>query len=123
MRRSRDRVRSSGKTVTVPSEARYNRVESQSEEHYMWSDKETRDDCLGFSSYVASLAEVCLEKDIAPLVLGVFGSWGSGKSSLMSMLKDAIDQESTVNKRRVKTLWFNAWRYEGKEEIQPALIQ
>ena len=89
----------------------------------MWSDRETRDDCLGFNSYVSSLADVCLEKDIAPLVLGIFGSWGSGKSSLMSMLKDNIDQESVRNKRRVKTLWFNAWRYEGKEEIQPALIQ
>lgn len=86
----------------------------------MWSDRETREDCLGFSSYVASLAEVCLEKDIAPLVLGVFGSWGSGKSSLMSMLKDQIDEVG--KKRRVKSLWFNAWRYEGKEEIQPALI-
>ena len=60
-------------------------------------------------------------KRISPrFTLGVFGSWGSGKSSLMSMLKDRIDEEG--KSRRVKTLWFNAWRYEGKEEIQPALI-
>ena len=44
----------------------------------------------------------------------------SGKSSLMAMLKDSIDEVGKT--RRVKTLWFNAWRYEGKEEIQPALI-
>jgi hypothetical protein len=77
----------------------------------MWSDKESREDCLGFSSYVSSLAEVCLEKDIAPLVLGIFGSWGSGKSSLMSMLKDKIDSETPG--KRAKTLWFNAWSAEA----------
>lgn len=85
----------------------------------MWSDQETLDDCLGYQRYVVSLAEVCLEPDIAPLTLGVFGSWGSGKSSLMSMLKGQLDSNSAAS---VRTLWFNAWRYEGKEEIQPALI-
>jgi len=40
----------------------------------MWSDRETIDDCLGFSSYVESLAGVCLEPEIAPLTVGIFGS-------------------------------------------------
>jgi len=51
--------------------------------------------------------------------LGIFGSWGSGKTSLMQMLKADIDsRQDTKN----KTLWFNAWRYEGREEGQAALI-
>jgi KAP family P-loop domain len=92
----------------------------------MWSDRETVDDCLGFSSYVESLAEVCLEPEIAPLTVGIFGSWGSGKTSLMQMLRAHIDacaaKEAGDRKPKVVTLWFNAWRYEGKEEIQSALI-
>lgn len=87
----------------------------------MWSDRETLDDCLGFSSYVESLAEVCLERDIAPLTVGIFGSWGSGKTSLMHMLRRRIDERSTRD-AKIVTVWFNAWRYEGKEEIQSALI-
>src|SRR6266542_2506917 len=87
----------------------------------MWSDRETLDDCLGFSSYVESLADVCLERDIAPLTVGIFGSWGSGKTSLMHMLRRRIDERSSTEEKIV-TLWFNAWRYEGKEEIQSALI-
>ena len=87
----------------------------------MWSDRETLDDCLGFSSYVESLADVCLERDIAPLTVGIFGSWGSGKTSLMHMLRRRIDERSS-KEEKVVTVWFNAWRYEGKEEIQSALI-
>lgn len=92
----------------------------------MWSDRETSDDCLGFSSYVESLADVCLEAEIAPLTVGVFGSWGSGKTSLMLMLRAAIDARAAEaagsGAPKIITLWFNAWRYEGKEEIQAALI-
>lgn len=42
----------------------------------MWSDRETCADYLGSTGYVDIHADVCLEKDIAPLTLGVFGSWG-----------------------------------------------
>lgn len=85
----------------------------------MWSDKETDRDCLGYQSYVTVLAEVSTHKDLAPLTLGVFGSWGSGKSSLMEMLKKRIDSAAGTG---TKTLWLNAWRYEGRDEAQSALI-
>ena len=85
----------------------------------MWSDQDTSDDYLGFSSYVEVLAKVATHERLAPLTLGVFGSWGSGKTSLMRMLRNKIDG---TEGEHTLTLWFNAWRYEGKEEAQSALI-
>jgi hypothetical protein len=84
----------------------------------MWCDRDTEHDCLGFNSYVDVLAEVCGLSDLAPLTMGIFGSWGSGKTSLMRMLERRLDNAGDG----VKTLWFNAWRYEGREEAQSALI-
>ena len=86
----------------------------------MWSDKETLYDCLGYSSYVEVLADVCTQRELAPLTLVIFGAWGSGKTSLMTMLKYRLDQNADANKTR--TLWFNAWKYEGRDEAQSALI-
>lgn len=85
----------------------------------MWSDRDTDQDFLGYTSYVSVLAETCTMKDLAPLTLGIFGPWGSGKTSLMRMLQAKVDATPAV---KSKTLWFNAWRYEGREEAQSALI-
>ncbi len=87
----------------------------------MWADSETQSDFLGYRSYVPTLAEICLHPELAPLALGVFGAWGSGKSSLMRMLKSYIDENGKQSKE-TQTLWFNAWRYENRDEAQSALI-
>jgi pantothenate kinase-related protein Tda10 len=56
----------------------------------MWSDKETPHDFLGFSTYVEVLADICTQSNLAPLTLGIFGPWGSGKTSLMQMVENRL---------------------------------
>jgi hypothetical protein len=53
--------------------------------------------------------------------MGIFGSWGSGKTTLMRKMQRQLD--ARFNGSNSKTIWFNPWKYEGKEEIWNALIQ
>jgi hypothetical protein len=82
-------------------------------------DNPTTDDALGFGESVDALVQVVAGAR-RPLTIGVFGGWGSGKTSLMKMVQARLQLEAKTN---VKTVWFNAWKYDGKEAIWNALIQ
>jgi hypothetical protein len=84
----------------------------------MLSDKETHIDALGFDPYIDSFSKLITERGITPFTVGIFGSWGTGKTSLMLMLENRL--ESRYN---VKTVWFNAWKFDDEKQIWTALIQ
>ncbi len=76
---------------------------------------ELRDEISGFASVIASSALV------PPLSIGLFGSWGSGKSFFMKKLRTEIDditQRAAQDKsskprfrRWIVPIEFNAWHY------------
>jgi len=79
-------------------------------------------DKLGFADEVRALARiVALRSPGPPLAVGLFGDWGSGKSSFMNMLEDAIERivEQTTKSEAARHLFvgkvvhvrFNAWVY------------
>lgn len=49
----------------------------------MWSDNETTQDLLGYQVHADLLRKIILNDAMLPISIGVFGNWGSGKSSLM----------------------------------------
>ena len=58
-------------------------------------------DALDFMPYIETLSNV-VQQSNTPLTIGVFGSWGSGKTSLMGMVGDKLPENFTV-------AWFDAW--------------
>jgi hypothetical protein len=66
-------------------------------------------DGLGFDAYARVLAQAALDTP-GPFTIGVFGEWGTGKTSLMHLIQAALADEPNV-----VTVWFNAWRYEKEE--------
>lgn len=68
-----------------------------------------RSDGLGFESYARVLAQAALDTP-GPFTIGIFGEWGTGKTSLMRLIQSGLTAESNVI-----TVWFNAWRYEKEE--------
>src|SRR5437899_12450132 len=74
-------------------------------------------DRLGFDRMVTILTDVIQDPPRLPFTIGIFGEWGSGKTTLMEMVRRRLEKQGT------KTIWFNAWKYDGKEVIWNALIQ
>ncbi len=84
---------------------------------HLWTDQPIRgeeEDRLNFADYADVLAEVILTAD-TPITIGVFGPWGSGKTSLMRLVAQRLGGRRTTAHRRARTVWFNAWQYEKDE--------
>jgi hypothetical protein len=67
------------------------------------------DDGLGFEVYARVLAATAAETR-GPFTIGVFGEWGTGKTSLLRLVEKKL-----VANPKIVTVWFNAWRYEREE--------
>lgn len=64
-------------------------------------------DAWGMNSYVSGLKEYILSCD-SPMTISIQGDWGTGKTSMMNMLKEALQGESETIARIVE---INAWAY------------
>ena len=90
------------------------------------------EDFLGFEPYAQTLFDIIRDEDTqTPLTIGIFGSWGSGKTSLMTMLKGRLDALHRRERRQMRqgklvrphlTVWFNAWLYSRNEALWRSLI-
>lgn len=85
----------------------------------MWSDNETTIDQIGFRVHAALIRSVVTDQSVLPVVLGLFGDWGGGKSSIMRMLDRDF---SGPEYERVACLYFNGWMFEGYEDAKTALL-
>ena len=64
----------------------------------MWTDNETNQDLLGYQVHADLLKKIILKDTMLPISIGVFGNWGSGKSSLMLLLEEGIKDWINRNK-------------------------
>lgn len=87
----------------------------------MWNDIETTTDYLQFSVISKTVADLIIESGDNPISIGVSGSWGAGKSSLVKMIGKDLDTQSGDNK--YVFLEFNAWLYQGYDDAKSALLQ
>lgn len=84
----------------------------------MWHDNETDKDLLGFGIHAELIKNIVTDKSMLPISIGLFGDWGSGKSSVMKMLNNSLQE-----KEKVVTITFNGWVFEGYDDAKSALIE
>ena len=92
----------------------------------MWNDVETTQDFLNFTVIAKTVAELILDSGERPISIGVSGNWGSGKSSMVKMIGEALklkDIDKSDKEKNYIFLEFNAWLYQGYDDARAALLQ
>ena len=56
-----------------------------------------------------------------PFTIGVYGGWGSGKTSLLRLAGQMLREDPDA-KTRIVTVHFNAWQYEHEEHPLVPLV-
>ncbi|HET8937680.1 MAG TPA: YCF48-related protein [Polyangiales bacterium] len=69
-----------------------------------------RDIALGLSRFLRN------RKTDPPLTVAVTGEWGTGKSSLMNLLRHDLERYG------YKPVWFNAWHHQSGENLLGSLL-
>ena len=86
--------------------------------HSLLSDEATPYDRLGREGLVTTLTQVLLEAQ-TPLVVAIYGAWGSGKTSIMMQLQKSLQTGGSKSLATVKTVWFVPW--ENSSDSQPGV--
>lgn len=85
----------------------------------MWADNETSEDLLGFKVHADLLINIINDNSVLPITIGVFGDWGSGKSSILQIVKEEFDKEDDKDSL---CIYFNGWTFEGYDDAKAALL-
>lgn len=84
-------------------------------------------DQLGFTTYVKAFADLIASPYTKPpLTIGIFGSWGMGKSFLLEHIAREIAARQPPDGAvapRVHVVRFNAWEYSATEVVWPGLVR
>jgi hypothetical protein len=78
-------------------------------------------DLLNVRPYADALASFIVHPETEPLVIGVHGPWGKGKSSFMGFIAEALVGDRNPGDPRVICVEFNAWRYQDAKQIWAGL--
>src|SRR5690606_13284110 len=83
----------------------------------MWSDNETNLDFIDYQHLVNAVKSIVDNDNLLPCSIGIFGDWGSGKSSLMKMVAENYEKSEEV-----LVISFNGWLFEGYEDAKTVLM-
>lgn len=75
-----------------------------------------KEDLLGRQAFSQALANaVCSHQDKNSIVIGLYGSWGSGKTSIINMTLEHLRQRP--EEERPIIVSFNPWNYSDQNQL------
>jgi len=85
----------------------------------LWSDTESYEDYLNFGEVSQLAVDILTADSMLPVSVGVFGNWGAGKSSLLKLIEQKLEQDETD----WIVIKFDAWLYQGYDDARAALLE
>jgi hypothetical protein len=87
------------------------------------------EDTLDIGRHAAALTKF-IKHTATPMTVGIQGEWGSGKTSLLNQIHDALDEEGKTTltsdgkqKNKYKQIWINAWEHSLLAQPEEALLK
>jgi predicted KAP-like P-loop ATPase len=77
------------------------------------TDEPALEDTLDFDRYSQQLAEIIVNSN-PRFSIGIFGGWGTGKTTLMKMVEKKLKDN---NRDDILVVWFDAWKYEKEKYL------
>lgn len=83
----------------------------------MWSDSESKIDYLNYSEVSEMVCELVSDDAMLPISLGIYGTWGVGKSSILQLIETQLE-----GNKRYLVVSFDAWLYQDFDDAKSALM-
>lgn len=89
----------------------------------MWHDNETTVDYLNFGIVADACAKLLQQTRGEPISVGISGGWGAGKSSLVKMVGERLENLNKPDDNSYVLVTFNPWLYQDFDSARSALLQ
>jgi predicted KAP-like P-loop ATPase len=86
----------------------------------VWRDSESDYDFLNFTEVADQIATLVTNPNLLPISIGVFGGWGTGKSTVLRLVEGKVKQAGAAAPLMIK---FDAWLYQGFDDVRAALME
>lgn len=75
-------------------------------------------DPLNFGAIARAISKFLRNENTEPpLTIAITGDWGTGKSSILNLVKHDLELS------RFRPIWFNAWHHQSEESLLAALLE
>lgn len=88
----------------------------------LWSDEPASTDLLSFDAVAETIADALFDEKLNPIALGVSGSWGSGKTTVLNLIDGQVKSRSAGEGKSVLVVRADPWRYDPSVGPKESLI-
>ncbi|ROZ64664.1 NTPase [Kocuria soli] len=88
----------------------------------LWSDEPSKVDFLAARAIAETVSDAVLDDALDPLAIGLSGPWGSGKTTVLELIKADLDSRSDPENAKIITVRTDPWRYDPAVGAKESLI-